>query len=477
MSLLDNVKNKDDLLYANQFHWFTGVIEDVNDPEQRGRYKVRCFGYHTERKDYVAASQLPWAHVMMPVTSASQCGVGESATGLLRGSWVVGFFRDGPSGQDPIIMGSLPSVTTTVDYDFGFCDPTEQYPYADKIDDPDTPEEAISKDDKFRESFSYLKKEEHRNLTPVPIALDGEWELPPVDEVIKVEYPKNHVRAYERKLPVVVTPNTAEETDGILEETPEFFEGDKGEEPKKEMHVQEFDVTPGWERISVMHSSGTYKEYTAVGDDHTVIVGDEYRIVVKNQHINVKGNCTITVEGNLHTLVEGNQFTHVKGNRIEQIDGNVIQTISGNSIRTIGMNEIRTIAMNSLNLTRMNKLDSVMMLRGEFTALSATETVMATKNTIVMGSNALNVGGLCTETVGEMKKDIVLGEYVNIIGRNRHEMVFHNSSELVFKEYLQYAGGNHMLLAGGALSSIAGGPNTIIGSPVTINGKFPMLFP
>jgi phage baseplate assembly protein gpV len=30
---------------------------------------------------------------------------------LLTGSWVIGFFRDGPSAQDPIVMGSLASFT------------------------------------------------------------------------------------------------------------------------------------------------------------------------------------------------------------------------------------------------------------------------------------------------------------------------------------------------------------------------------
>ena len=478
MSLLDNVKNKDDYLGAGQFHWFTGVIEDVNDPEQRGRYKVRCWGYHTERKDYVAAVQLPWAHVMMPVTSASQCGVGESATGLLRGSWVVGFFRDGPSAQDPIIMGSLPSMTTTVDYDFGFCDPCEEYPYADKIDEPDTPEEAISKDDKFRESFSYLKKEEHRELTPVDIAFGGIWELPPVDEVIKVEYPKNHVKAWERELPVVETPDTSEETDGILEETPEIFVGDEGEEPEKEMHVQEFDVTPGWERISTMHKCGTYKEWTADGEEHCVIETNERRIIKENQHIYVMGNCTLTVDGNLHTLVKGDKFTHVKGNHTELIEGNLCQTILCNEIHTVLMNEVESIGMNEVHSVGMNIVENNMMFKSAFTGMTSLETTGINKNLITMRDNVANAMGSLTTTVADTWTELRGGMHFGVFGESRNEVVLDSSFEFTRREYLEVSmESDFSLLAAGTLSCGAGGVQANFGAPVTVCGHLPFVCP
>ena len=90
------------------FRWFTGVVEDIYDPEEMGRVKVRCYGYHTSNLNELPTKDLPFAHVMMPVTSASMSGIGQSATGLLQGSWVIGFFRDGHACQDPFIMGSLP---------------------------------------------------------------------------------------------------------------------------------------------------------------------------------------------------------------------------------------------------------------------------------------------------------------------------------------------------------------------------------
>ena len=91
--------------------WFTGVIESVDDPEELGRVKVRCFGYHTPSNIDLPTEDLPFASCVAPITSASMSGIGESTTGLLPGSWVIGFFKDGKSAQDPVVIGSIPSVS------------------------------------------------------------------------------------------------------------------------------------------------------------------------------------------------------------------------------------------------------------------------------------------------------------------------------------------------------------------------------
>ena len=105
--------------------WFTGVIEDILDPEVLGRVRVRCFGYHTENKTLVGSEDLPWATVSMPATQAGVEGIGQMH-GLLPGSWVVGLFRDGPSAQDPLILGVISSQTTELrDQTLGF---TGTYP-------------------------------------------------------------------------------------------------------------------------------------------------------------------------------------------------------------------------------------------------------------------------------------------------------------------------------------------------------------
>ena len=58
------------------FIWFTGVVEDRNDPLQVSRVRVRCVGYHTQDKTILPTADLPWASVMMPVTSPSMPSIG-----------------------------------------------------------------------------------------------------------------------------------------------------------------------------------------------------------------------------------------------------------------------------------------------------------------------------------------------------------------------------------------------------------------
>ena len=95
---------------TQQFTWFTGIVENITDPENLNRVKVRCLGYHTTNKKDLPTENLPWATVIMPVTSASIKGNGGNHH-LEVDSWVVGFFRDGPSAQDPMVMGSVATQT------------------------------------------------------------------------------------------------------------------------------------------------------------------------------------------------------------------------------------------------------------------------------------------------------------------------------------------------------------------------------
>ena len=87
------------------FSWFVGVVEDRNDPLRLGRVRVRCLGYHTSDLGKLPTTDLPWAHVMHPVTDPSMQGMGSTPSFLVEGSWVVGFFRDTQEKQQPLIIG------------------------------------------------------------------------------------------------------------------------------------------------------------------------------------------------------------------------------------------------------------------------------------------------------------------------------------------------------------------------------------
>ena len=96
------------------FFLFIGVVEDIFDPLEIGRVRVRCLGYHEEDKILLPTADLPWAVPINPIGSASISGIGSAPVGVLQGSWVVGFFMDGADMQQPFffgtIAGSLPSA-------------------------------------------------------------------------------------------------------------------------------------------------------------------------------------------------------------------------------------------------------------------------------------------------------------------------------------------------------------------------------
>ena len=72
-------------------NFYTGIVEDRNDPLQVGRVRVRIFGLHTDDKQLIGTPDLPWSDVLMPTTSPSLSGLGLSPHGLVEGSTAVSY--------------------------------------------------------------------------------------------------------------------------------------------------------------------------------------------------------------------------------------------------------------------------------------------------------------------------------------------------------------------------------------------------
>ena len=84
-----------------------GIFGRTNiDWDWTNKVKVRIMGYHSPNKIELPTEELPWALVMMPVTSPQKSGIG-SLHQLQINSWVIGFFMDGANAQVPIIIGAL----------------------------------------------------------------------------------------------------------------------------------------------------------------------------------------------------------------------------------------------------------------------------------------------------------------------------------------------------------------------------------
>jgi hypothetical protein len=95
------------------FVWWTGVVENRDDPERLGRCQVRIFGYHTEDTNLLPTADLPWAIPLQPITSAATSGIGSAPVGIVTGAWVTGWFLDGEQAQQPIIMGTIAGNPTS----------------------------------------------------------------------------------------------------------------------------------------------------------------------------------------------------------------------------------------------------------------------------------------------------------------------------------------------------------------------------
>jgi|TARA_R110000744_G_scaffold96339_1_gene186190 phage baseplate assembly protein gpV len=186
---------RNDMFVEGTFTWFTGVIEDVIDPKKRNRVKVRCFGYHTDNKGILPVVDLPWATVLMPNTSPSVDGIGMNHQ-LLEGSWVIGFFRDGPSAQDPIIMGSMASFTETAPDTtkgftgrFGITANTEDLPAeVDSFNDNQVIKTVgghlIELDNALNQERINIK---HKSGTTILIDKDGGIQIDAVNDIVNID--------------------------------------------------------------------------------------------------------------------------------------------------------------------------------------------------------------------------------------------------------------------------------------------------
>ena len=84
-----------------------GVVEDIVDPAQLGRLKVRIFQIHTDNKAELPTADLPWSQVLLPVNNAHHFSTPDF------GDWVMCTFLDGNHAQMPIVIGVIPGVNSS----------------------------------------------------------------------------------------------------------------------------------------------------------------------------------------------------------------------------------------------------------------------------------------------------------------------------------------------------------------------------
>ena len=94
------------------FCWWFGTVEDNGDPHGLGRCRVRVVGWHNTDTTQLPTDALPWAFPVESLRHSSVGGIGYSHKGPSIGTRVFGFFLDGETGQQPVMLGSLSGTST-----------------------------------------------------------------------------------------------------------------------------------------------------------------------------------------------------------------------------------------------------------------------------------------------------------------------------------------------------------------------------
>lgn len=259
-----------------------GVVEDINDPLQLGRVRLRVHGVHTFDRTIIETEDLPWAMCILN-NSSGVSGGGISPSGYALDSLVYCAALDADQ-QNFIVFGSI--LTKTTDESIESLSEDEKY---------DTDESNASRLSRGIETDLVTAKKENRYQSD-----DFEEPETPFAPV----YPYNSV-----------------------------YEGKSG-------NVIEVDDTEGAERIHVYHVSGTFIEIHPDGtvvqnvksNKYTIVASDDNTRIEGNTNVEIKGDCKVTIEGDCTQLIKGDCTQTIEGDKTEHVEGDLNMSADGEII-------------------------------------------------------------------------------------------------------------------------------------------------
>jgi len=317
-------------------NYYTGVVEDRNDPLHMGRVRVRIYGLHTDDKLKIASPDLAWSDVLMPTTAPSLSGLGLSPHGLVEGSTVMGFFRDEELMQDFVVIGSLfgrpspqfkipqnnPDNAVDRSPEHGFNDPRRPSvdDYADSVDKPKTGREYTLRGslDKAPRGRPFLTAYNDGMGTEMNSMSMGET------------YPKKDYMGGAVKddygVLIETKPTLSDVNENAITGTSETYpnnvieklEGTSVKEPTRigvaptypfnhmieseSGHVLEMDDTPEHERLHMYHRSGSRIEFLPKGDVTLKVANDNYEIILKDKKVLISGSADIELSNGNYNI-------------------------------------------------------------------------------------------------------------------------------------------------------------------------------
>ena len=260
--------------------WFTGIVEDRQDPLNLGRVRVRILGRNGIDLNLLPTNSLPWAQVLLPTNNPNPYPPKE-------GDQVFGMFIDGKNAQSPIILGVFPSIPQNAA----------------------VPNQGFN-DVRTTEQLAKAPVKPNESATNYPRNLDE----PTSSRLYRNESTDNSIVSLKESRRIPEEPSS-----GYAAVPPynNVYESESG-------HAIEIDDTPGAERLHFYHRSGSYVEYEANGDRVERIQNDKFTVVIGNDTVYVEGDVNVKVNGNLNlagTIVALNDKTGKSG--IEIKDGNI----------------------------------------------------------------------------------------------------------------------------------------------------------
>jgi len=475
----------DNTINYNQFKWHFGVVEDRDDPLKLGRVRVRYHGVHSAKLDEMPVNKLPWSTLINAPSAGPTSGVGGPITGMVPGTWVVGFFIDEGNYQKPFVLGSIAGIPTenpvmSVD---GFKDPNSKFPR--RLDD--VGRNTLNESDLSRLARGDIS-EKHRSLinrrksriTDIPTAQAAATDDSVVDhrdksDRVSVEWDEPHARAhggdkvgkaYENKYPWV-----------------HVQESESG-------HIFETDDTPSQKRLNKYHASGTFEEIVNDGTRTTKVVGKDYEVVLEGKNVYIEGGCNVTIKGNSKVLFQGDLTTEVTGNayynyrkdKIERIEGNHLQEVMTDKNVYVGGNNAILIgdADNASpdydgghNITAIIKstTETIGGAKTETVTLDETKTNLS-KYTNMITDNAIIAVTKGTIDIGATNNSLRLTakKIMNLKAEdNLNITTLNNHNIAVTSNIVAHANGNIVETANGTYSSTIDGQATMASLNLDIN--------